>query len=927
MRKFYHFFRIITVLFILPLLLGCIARMTIKETAHYKLHENIVLTPLANMAVWTKTDIDIPEGAIVAVMVKGEIWDITDPSKWRWQPYRCLELKVGKGGMRTNIIGGIDYLKTPSNLSVLPSGEGGQLYFGMGTWWKNPHLPTKRGELIVRVIIWEKGHQDRIEGDLLELIRAHPNDQQFCDLVAFMAHCLNQMREYERVQNLHKMMKETPEIDWGAARPSILLAISDLERSLGRNERAKTYAEEALRDIKRYGNRYAESNTLGRLGMIASNLQQYEEANRYLEESLKISQSLDHPNYIGLSLYRIGYNLLRMNKPDEVVKHLKDALEYFNVIDWYFMRRWCYLFLGISYTRLNKNMEAKKSFESAIEIAAKAGDPDTQWRAYDGLGRMAENEGDDQKTFEYYAKAISIIESMRGKFTDPGLKSLFMKDKLRVYERMIQLLYKMQRTPEALHYLERAKARVMLDMLAEKSLSSKNKEENELLNQEQALRKRIDELSMRQEGVSLERPPEPKEKISEGQELEKPISEFERLQSQHRAILEKIEKLNSELASLVSINPLKASEIQTLLDGKTALIEYFVGMESGFIFLVTQEKVLAVPLGTDPDKLFQKIREFRIRAVEGITLDGLGMKTYKKSLSELYEMVIQPIGTEISGKKHLVIVPHGMLHYLPFQALLSKEGRYLIESFSISYLPSATVLKYARGINKGNRVDLFAVGNPITDLPPLPAAEQEAQEVSALFKKRLLLTGKQATKTSMKSQSPKYDLLHLSTHGEMIELNPLKSNLRFTPSEKDDGKLTVSEIFDMEIKANLVTLSACETGLVRGEGGDFPQGDDLVGLSRAFIHAGAPAVIASLWMVSDESTVELMRAFYRNLKSMSKSEALRKAQLDLMKSSIRFHVERGSGGITQSINYQQDMLIECSHPYFWAPFILLGDWR
>jgi CHAT domain-containing protein len=399
------------------------------------------------------------------------------------------------------------------------------------------------------------------------------------------------------------------------------------------------------------------------------------------------------------------------------------------------------------------------------------------------------------------------------------------------------------------------------------------------------------------------------------------------LESQHQAILEKIEKLNSELASLVSINPLKASEIQTLLDRETALIEYFVGIESRFIFLVTQDKVLAMPLGTDSEKLFQKIRAFRVRAVEGITLDGLGMKTYEKSLSELYEILIQPIEREISGKKHLVIVPHGMLHYLPFQALLSRERKYLIESFTISYLPSATVLKYARGVNKGNRVGIFAVGNPVTDLPPLPAAEQEAQEVSALFEKKLLLLGRQATKTSMKSQSPKYDLLHLSTHGEMIELNPLKSNLRFTPSEKDDGRLTVSEIFDMEIKANLVTLSACETGLVRGEGGDFPQGDDLVGLSRAFIHAGAPAVIASLWMVSDESTVELMRAFYRNLKSMSKSEALRKAQLDLMKSSIRFHVERGSGGITQSINYQQDMLIECSHPYFWAPFILLGDWR
>jgi CHAT domain-containing protein len=211
-------------------------------------------------------------------------------------------------------------------------------------------------------------------------------------------------------------------------------------------------------------------------------------------------------------------------------------------------------------------------------------------------------------------------------------------------------------------------------------------------------------------------------------------------------------------------------------------------------------------LEVDSRKLFQKIREFRLRAVEGITLDRLFSKAYEKSLSELYEILIQPIEKEIIGKKNFIIVPHGMLHYLPFQALLSRDGKYLIESFSISYLPSATVLKYARAKNKGNRTDLFAAGNPATGLAPLPAAELEVKEVSAIFEKKLVLTGQQATKTSVKTQGPKYDLMLLSTHGEMIESNPLTSNLRFTPLEKDNGRLTVSEIFDMEIKANLVTM-------------------------------------------------------------------------------------------------------------------------
>jgi CHAT domain-containing protein len=502
-----------------------------------------------------------------------------------------------------------------------------------------------------------------------------------------------------------------------------------------------------------------------------------------------------------------------------------------------------------------------------------------------------------------------------------------MKDKLGIYESIIELLYKMRQPPEALHYLERARARVMLDMLAEKNFSSKKKEENELLIEERSLRKRIEEISSETEQVSLEGSQESEEEAPEPRGPEVRISELERLQSQHRAILERIEKLNAELASLVSINPLKASEIQALLDPDTALLEYFVGSEDRFVFVVTKEKILAVRLKLGSDWLFQTIKDFRAIAVEGITLNRMLTKTYEQPLSDLYEILVQPIEGEISGKKHLVIVPHGMLHYLPFQALLSKRGKYLIESFTISYLPSASVLKYARVKNKGNRMELFAAGNPTTGLAPLPAAEEEVRELSTLFKKVLVLTGKDATKTSVKGQSPKYDLLHFSTHGEMIESDPLRSNLRFAPSAGDDGKLTVNEIFDMEVRANLVTLSACETALVKGKEGDFPRGDDLVGLSRAFIHAGAPSVVASLWKVSDDSTVALMRAFYRNLRSMTKAEALQKAQIDLMKSSIRFHVERGSGGITRSADYQPDMAIDCSHPFFWAPFILVGDWR
>ena len=768
---------IVLFLSLVLLLPSCMPRMTVKGAAHYKLYENITLVAsTTNFGNWIKADIHIPKEAIVAVMAKGEVWDIGNPGRWHWQPHQCLRFKLGEDGRQVSIDGGIDYLKNPFNMNVIPGGNGGSLYFGMATWWgvKNPQY--KNGKFIAGVIVWEKGRQDQIENDLLELIRSHPEDQQFRGLVGYMAGCFFQMGEYEKLQNLHKMIRENPEIDWTRVYPQLFGVLADFEMRLGRHLKAKEYAEEALKGAIRFGNQHSESNRLRQLAQIASNLRQYEEANLLLEQSLKIAKRLKNPFVIGLCLRTMGMNLLNMNKPAEAVKPLEDALEYFDRDrgDINLMKRWDYLHLGRAYMRINKDVDAKKCFESSIRIATKASDPEPQWRAHNWLGRMAEKEGENQKAFEQYAEAIKIIESQRTKLTDPGLKALFMKDKLGIYESIIQLLHKMRQPREALHYLERARARVMLDMLAEKNLSSKKKEENELLIEERTLRKRIEEISSETEKVSLEGSQESEEEAAEPRGPEVRISELKRLQSQHRAILERIEKLNAELASLVSINPLKANEIQALLDADTALLEYFVGFQDRFVFVVTKEKILAARLKVGSDRLFQTIKDFRARAVEGITLDRLFTKTYEKPISELYEILIKPIEGEISGKKHLVIVPHGMLHYLPFQTLLSKSGKYLIESFTISYLPSASVLKYARVNNKGNRTELFAAGNPTTELAPLPAAEEEVRELSTLFKKRLVLTGREATKASVKWQSPKYDLLHLSTHGEMIESDPLR---------------------------------------------------------------------------------------------------------------------------------------------------------
>jgi CHAT domain-containing protein len=188
---------------------------------------------------------------------------------------------------------------------------------------------------------------------------------------------------------------------------------------------------------------------------------------------------------------------------------------------------------------------------------------------------------------------------------------------------------------------------------------------------------------------------------------------------------------------------------------------------------------------------------------------------------------------------------------------------------------------------------------------------------------------KEATEEKSKTLSGDRDILHFATHAELKQDDPLSSAILLAKEYKEDGRLEVREIFGMNLKANLVVLSGCETGL-----GKLSTGDELVGLTRAFIYAGTPSVMASLWKVDDASTAHLMSNFYRNLKTMTKVEALRQAQLALIRGSGQSELlaRRGVGGIGKlgetpkpALPAPSSLSISTSHPYFWAPFVLMGD--
>ena len=251
------------------------------------------------------------------------------------------------------------------------------------------------------------------------------------------------------------------------------------------------------------------------------------------------------------------------------------------------------------------------------------------------------------------------------------------------------------------------------------------------------------------------------------------------------------------------------------------------------------------------------------------------------------------------NKERVIFIPHGVLHYLPFAAL-ENNGRYLIEDYALTYLPSATVYKFCKEKAKKLGGKLLAFGNPDLGDPEfdIPFALTEAKAIGKLYSASKVLSRDAASEAAFKTLSPAYDILHLASHGVFNADNPMESALLLSSGGKEDGRLTMSEIFDLDINAGLVTLSACSTGMSR-----IRSGDEMMGLPRAFIYAGVPSIAATLWNINDEATAILMTLFYKNLKTQSKSQALRMAQLDLLK----------------KINYKK--------PYYWAAFYLIGDYQ
>jgi CHAT domain-containing protein len=348
---------------------------------------------------------------------------------------------------------------------------------------------------------------------------------------------------------------------------------------------------------------------------------------------------------------------------------------------------------------------------------------------------------------------------------------------------------------------------------------------------------------------------------------------------------QRLQTVAPELAALVTVAPVAASNIQTLLQPDETLLEYYYEGDDLYAFIVTREAVKGVKL--DGANLVDEIRQFRA------ALKQPGSQLYTAPSQKLYARLIKPIEPSLNHKQ-LLIVAHGALHYLPFNALQS-GNEYVIDRYSLRQLPSASVLQFLKGRQVAPSAGVLALGNPDLGNPryDLKCAQVEAAAIAKDFPQAKVLVRKDATKTAFKTLGPQFSFLHFATHGQFDPDKPLNSGLLLAKDAQSNGFLSLGELYSLRLHADLVTLSACETGL-----GKISNGDDVVGLTRGFLYAGSNTIVASLWQVDDQATSYLMEQFYADLKKNNKRDALRQAQL------------------ATKIKYE--------HPYYWAAFELTG---
>lgn len=527
--------------------------------------------------------------------------------------------------------------------------------------------------------------------------------------------------------------------------------------------------------------------------------------------------------------------------------------------------------------------------------------PGVNYQCQHLLGRIERDRGRRRQALDQFRLAVATIERMRGGIAADEFKATFLRDKIEAYEDAINACLDQEAEEsleEAFRLVESSKSRALADLMARylrgagESESAKPSEKTESDTRARLL-KLIEELNWYSSHAGLEDDKGNQRRASIAERYRREVKRCERQIAQ---LFRRMETEGSQFAEIQRMQAASISDLRRGLEADETALEYFSAGDQISVFVVSRDRIRLIRGIASKREIEQMALSLRFQ-IEKFNFGPEYVNAYfgqlkhaaDDYLSKLYSSLFAPIEPLLETER-LIVIPHGALHYVPFHALRHDQN-YIIDRFEFSYAPSAAVLKLCRSRERSfdpqNRREMVAVGVSHRDTPNI---EDEIRALGSIFPGAMTLTGEQATRENLLRLAPQARFLHLASHGYFRRDNPMFSFLKLA-----DSNLNFYSLLDLKLQSEMVTLSACHTGVNLV----FP-GDELHGLMRGFLYAGAPSLVASLWAVSDSSTAELMSEMYRRIQAgETKRAALRAAQL-------RVRDDYG-------------------HPYYWAPFVLMGN--
>ena len=732
--------------------------------------------------------------------------------------------------------------------------------------------------------------------------------------------------------------------------------------SLGETRKALEKFNGALPIRQAIGDRRGESDTLNNIGAAYRLSGEMRKAIEKYDEALSISRAIsDRPgeaatlNNIGKVYWSLGEAQKALEKYNEALPILREVgdrrSEAASLND-----------IGLVFNSLGETQKALEKFNEALPILRDVSDRNREADALLGIARVEQKRGNLTQARQIIEQAIDLVESLRTNIPGQELRSSYFANRQGFFEFYIDVLMQMRKQNQAaaldatsLAVSERARARSLLDLLAEARADIRQGVDGSLLERERSLQQRLNARAAAQVSL-LNRKHTPEQADAAAKEIAAITAEYEEVQVQIRA-------RSPRYAALTQPQPLGLTEIQQqALDEDTLLLEYALGEKRSYLWLVSQRSIdsYELPPRAELEAATRRVYELLTARPKRGTPPDPQLFAQAKTLSK---MLLGPAAPQLGGKR-LVIVAPGALSYLPFAALPAPEdekqstGDYepLVAKNEVVSIASASVLSLIRRETAGRQraaKSVAVLADPVFEasdprlesaknenssggMPAAPAAaaelseltrairtmnfsdaragftrlafsRQEAESIIALTPKG---SGLKATDFSasrdlvISQQLSQYRILHFATHGLLNSERPELSGLVFSLVDQEgnpqDGFLRLHEIYNLQLNADLVVLSACETGL-----GKEIKGEGLIGLTRGFMYSGAPRVVASLWNVDDLATAELMKLFYQRMlkDGMPAGAALRAAQLELSRQK------------------------RWASPYFWAGFVLHGEWK